>query len=231
MKTVFTSILILFLTQAQAQTASCIVMLDSLKGDYEGACEKGKANGEGKAFGAHFYEGNFKNGYPEGQGKYTWRNGDQFTGTWKKGLKEGKGQLKTIVNGKDSLLTGFWKKDVFKGEYENPYLIINTTTDISRAQATKMRVKGNRITMQVENLQAPTFGGGNTNPYAKMTNYNITRGSFVSKQSNSLTNKEITIFQGVIFPFRGIFTFNNTTNFEIEIFEEGEWEINIPINK
>ena len=76
-----------------AQDADCKVLLDSLKGTYTGECKNGKANGTGKAVGINTYDGEFKNGLPEGKGKYTWSNGDYYFGSWKKGQKDGKGEL------------------------------------------------------------------------------------------------------------------------------------------
>ena len=53
----------------------CSVSVDSLKGEYNGDCKKGKAEGKGTAVGIDSYKGNFKNGYPNGEGKYIWKNG------------------------------------------------------------------------------------------------------------------------------------------------------------
>ncbi|MBK8494067.1 MAG: hypothetical protein IPL50_02955 [Chitinophagaceae bacterium] len=87
-------IFLLFLTftikTLSAQTPTCTVLLDSLKGTYEGECKNGKANGKGKAVGINTYDGEFKNGYPEGKGKYTWSNGDYYYGGWKKDRKKEK---------------------------------------------------------------------------------------------------------------------------------------------
>ncbi len=221
----------LFTCYAMSQNSTCSVMLDSLKGSYEGDCSSGKANGHGKATGADSYEGNFKNGYPDGEGKYTWKNGNYYDGNWKKGVKEGKGVMHLTVNKKDSVITGFWKKDVYKGEYENPYIIRNTTSEIGRVSVTKVGSKESSITITVENLQTSgTLTSGSFGASTTMTAEQITRGSYVSKSNNTLTNKDINTYRGVIFPFRGIFNFGNSI-FEIEIFEEGAWDISVPINK
>ncbi|MBK7432767.1 MAG: hypothetical protein IPI66_02005 [Chitinophagaceae bacterium] len=219
-----------FLT-AGAQSDPCLVSLDSLKGSYEGGCEKGKANGEGKAIGVHSYTGSFKNGLPDGQGKYTWPNGDFYFGGWKKGLKEGKGELHLPVNGIDSVITGFWKKDMYKGQYENPYQIMNNSTDIGRVAVSKIRGNTMNITVTVENL----VGGGSIynqslGANTRMTDHRVTRGIYQSKSSNLLTNKEVTTFQNVSFPFR-IWMYFGNSNVEIEFFEEGSYDVNIPINK
>ena|ERR1043165_941939 len=75
---------------------SCKVYVDSLKGQYTGGCQHGKANGYGTAIGVDTYTGNFKDGYPEGEGKYTWKNGTWYDGNWKRGLFEGNGTFNKI---------------------------------------------------------------------------------------------------------------------------------------
>lgn len=216
-----------------AQNADCSVLTDSLKGTYEGGCSSSKASGFGKAKGADSYEGNFKNGYPDGQGTYTWKNGDHYTGAWKKGLREGKGEMhiKKGTGVRDSVFTGFWKKDSYKGEYENPYVIHNVTPDIGRMQVSKIDPKGSSISVTVENRAGGgSFASSGFQASTTMTAYQVTRGIFISKSQNTLTNKDVSIFRGATFPFRCTFTFGSSI-VEIEIFEEGYWEINVPINK
>jgi hypothetical protein len=233
MKRICLILLLAFIYQwtAAQNTTTCLVLLDSIKGTYEGECKNGKANGNGKSVGTDTYDGEFRNGLPEGKGKYTWKNGDYYYGDWKKGLKDGKGQLHRTVDGKESLITGYWKKDNYKGEYENPYVIQNVTSEIGRVQVSKLSDKERSVTITVENL----VGGGSLSSNSfqtstTMTAYQVTRGSFVSKSTNALTNKEITTFKGIIFPFRATFNFGNSM-IEIEFFEEGAWDVTVPINK
>jgi len=214
-----------------AQATGCTVLLDSLKGTYEGDCKNGKANGNGKAVGINSYDGEFKNGVPEGKGKYTWSNGDYYYGSWKKGLKDGKGELHQFENGREKLVTGYWKKDYYRGEYENPYLITNNTSDIGRVQVAKLSSNENSITVTVESLNTTSsFGRSTFQTTTVMTAHTVTRGQYISKSSNALTNKEVTIFRGVVFPFRCIFNFGNSI-LEIEFFEKGAWDVIVPINK
>ncbi len=215
-----------------AQDTSCTVSLNALKGTYTGGCKNGKAEGEGVAKGIDSYEGTFKKGLPEGIGMYIWKNGDLYYGGWKKGLKEGKGELHVPVNDKDSTINGYWKNDVYRGMYENPYIIYNISSDVGRVGVNKITGgKLNSITLNVESL----VGGGsvyastNKSQLTQMTGLEITRGSYMSKSSTTLTNKDVTTFQGVIFPFRARFSFNSSM-IEIEIFEEGDWDITVPIN-
>ena len=227
----FLLILSASISKASAQNADCTVSMDSLKGTYTGDCKNGKANGSGKAVGINTYDGEFKNGLPEGQGKYTWSNGNYYYGGWKKGLKDGKGQLHQFENGKETLVTGYWKKDSYKGEYENPSVVTNTTSDIGRLQISNMNSKENSITITVESLSSgSTLTGGSFQTSTTMTSSQVTRGQYVSKSSNALTNKEVTTFRGVIFPFRCVFNFGNSI-VEIEFFEKGAWDVIVPISK
>lgn len=214
-----------------AQEPDCKVLLDSLKGTYTGGCKKGKADGEGKAVGINTYEGEFKNGLPEGKGKYTWSNGDYYYGSWKKGMKEGKGQLHQFSDGKENLVEGYWKKDQYRGEYENPFVITNVTTDIGRTQVTKMNENDNSISITVESLVTNTSLYSSTyQTSVVMTAHQITRGTYISKSNNALTNKEITIFRGVVFPFKCMFNFGQSM-IEIEFFDKGAWDVIVPIRK
>jgi hypothetical protein len=210
--------------------SNCTVAMDSIKGTYTGDCKKGKANGNGKSVGIHTYNGEFRNGLPEGKGKYTWENGDYYDGSWKKGQKEGKGELHRFKGGKETLVTGYWRKDIYKGEYENPYLIQNVTTEIGRVQVNNLNENDATITITVQNLRSGGSMASSIQTNTTMTAHSVTRGSYVSKSSNALTNREVTVFRGVVFPFRATFNFGNSM-IEMEFFEKGAWDVTIPINR
>lgn len=224
-------ICLFILNNLNAQNSDCKVLTDSLKGSYTGECKSGKANGNGKAIGINTYEGEFKNGVPEGKGKYSWSNGNYYYGGWKKGLKEGKGELHQFENGKETLVTGFWKKDNYRGEYEHPFVITNVTSDIGRAQVEKMSSTETTVTVTVQSLgSSTTLTGGSFQTGTVMTAHQVTRGQYISKSSSALTNKEITIFRGVIFPFKCTFNFGSSM-IEIEFFDSGAWDVYVPISK
>lgn len=217
------------ITHASSQNTGCKVLPDSLQGTYEGACKNEKANGVGKATGANTYEGVFKNGLPDGKGKYTWRNGDTYEGEFKKGLKDGYGEFHKKRTYADSVITGYWKKDIYKGEFEKPYIVHNTTYDISRLEVSKVGSADKTVTISVTLLAGGgSFASRTNKTIVTMTNYQIIRGLFLYKSGSTASNKDITIFRGVEFPFRGKFYFG-TTSFEIEIFEAGEWDILVPV--
>lgn len=98
-----------------SQTEDCRVLLDDIAGSYEGDCHKRKAHGVGKAIGKDTYEGEFKKGYPDGKGKYTWINGDYYEGTFVKGKREGEGKMVYASVNADSVLTGYWEDDLYQG--------------------------------------------------------------------------------------------------------------------
>ena len=103
-------------SQVISYTADCRVMLAAIAGSNEGECHKEKAHGWGKAIGKDTYEGEFKKGYPDGKGTYTWINGDYFEGTFIKGRREGEGKMVYASVNADSVLTGYWEDDLFQSK-------------------------------------------------------------------------------------------------------------------
>ena len=221
-----------FFFTASAQE-NCIVKVQAISGTYTGPCKDGKANGKGKSVGVDQYEGNFKNGYPDGDGTYTWSNGDVYTGSFKKGLKEGKGSLvlhKDSASGKAT--TGYWKKDVYFGEYESAYKVQSFTPEVSKVNVEANPGKGeNTITVVLENTSSNTltFTRGET-PHLKITDVRIARGSYVLRTDNSKYKNEETTFKEVEFPFRAVFYVNNNA-VDVEFFVPGSYVLNIFINK
>ncbi len=236
-KLLILSFLVATILTTKAQNADCKVSVDSLKGTYEGGCKNGKAEGQGKAAGTDSYDGEFRNGLPEGMGKYTWKNGNYYYGGWRKGLKEGKGQLHGFEDGKEKLVTGFWKKDKYIGENEQPYKILSATTDIGRVDVRNMSKKGSSINVTVKDGSDKTVRDmmdGSTlsasSSITIMSNFQVIRGSYTTKSNTRLANSDVTTFRDVTFPFTATFNFGNSI-LQIEIYEEGEWDIYVPINK
>jgi len=214
---------------ALAQTTDCKVLPDSLKGTYEGGCKNGKADGKGKAVGADVYDGEFKNGLPDGKGKYTWGNGDTYEGNFKKGLKEGYGEFHKNKAHSDSVLTGYWKKDVYKGLYEKPYIVHNATTGISRVEVSKTGNADKTITVSVTLLAGGgSLGTRDNKTVVTMTDVQVIRGVFLYKSNSTTSNKDVTTFRNVDFPFRARFYFGSAS-VDVEILEAGEWDITVPI--
>jgi len=75
---------------------------------YEGEIKNGKPNGQGESTfpDGRKYVGELKDGYKHGQGSYTWFNGDKYVGEFKNGLLNGKG---TYTNPDGSKYVGEFK--------------------------------------------------------------------------------------------------------------------------
>lgn len=98
--------------------------MNSISTNYKGVCKNGLADGKGEASGVDQYVGDFRKGYPDGNGTYVWHTGEKYTGGWKKGLRDGKGDFTFSYNGRDSVLSGIWKNDKYLGEkLLDPYTI------------------------------------------------------------------------------------------------------------
>jgi len=224
-------ILFLFYFIPRAQD-SCIVKPKDIQGTYSGGCVHGKAEGNGKAIGIDSYDGNFKNGYPDGEGKYTWSNGNIYTGNFKKGQKEGKGML--IVKRQDSAdkkLEGYWKKDVYIGEYENPYIIHSFTTEVARINVDTRLGKGNNsIEVVLENTSSNSVSLGSITPHLKLTDIKIAKGSYNLRTDVSKYKEEVTTLGDIVFPFRAVFYIDNNS-VDVEFFTPGTYTLNIYINK
>lgn len=211
---------VFILSSAYSQTdKSCKVLIAKISGVYNGDCKNGLAHGKGIAKGVDTYVGRFKKGMPNGQGKYTWENGDYYDGNWKKGKRNGKGIMYQNTDGKKVL--GLWKDDVFIKEIvEPPYKIIRSLNVMSVIITENPRgVKGNvdiyfnrdgRITRSVNSLSLESSSGA------------------ISQSMNYCG------FENVIFPIEGkiSFTTSNRLNVgtiqcdvEFKITKESSWKI------
>ena len=225
-----------------ALSQSCDVNVDSLKGQYTGGCKNGEANGNGTATGTDSYTGNFKNGYPDGEGKYTWKNGSTYEGSWKNGLFDGVGTLNKVDNttGKSINMSGFWKKGNYVGKHDKPYVVHTLTNNVTDVSVRKIHNNGSEVTINVKSI---TGGASNVEyqhlPKTRLVDIQQIEGRFeqqVADESASLISNKYT-FRNVTFPFYAIFSFEtkNDTKFDsekvgVELFEDGTWNIQVNID-
>jgi hypothetical protein len=215
----------------QLKAQDCVVTTPSLAGKYEGDCKNGKADGAGKATGEDFYEGNFRSGVPDGKGKYTWKNGNYYDGEWFKGLKSGQGVMRFKLADKDSIVTGFWRKDKYIGLYEKPYMVHKNTIHVTEISCKKI----NNSLNQVELFLTSETGGlvtsfsGEATPKPQITDVQLISGNYLKKEVNDSYPKKIGyLFQEVVFPFRVVYTIDYGKDmFELEIAEAGKWTVNV----
>ena len=129
-----------------AQTTDCTVNKASISGIYTGDCKKGLAHGKGIAQGIDRYEGQFIKGLPNGTGTYRWSSGIYYEGEWKDGLREGEGKMVYP----DSVLTGRWKKDNYMGKKViAPYTIV-TSMSVSRSTIMKTQDRNNAVKIRIK---------------------------------------------------------------------------------
>ena len=176
------------------------------------------------------YVGDQKNGQPDGKGVLTDTSGNVFKGTFKKGKKEGYGELKykTIFD-KDSTLVGYWKKDQYVGFYEYPYKIVSKSYMVSNATISSepANPSGNIIEVSVESVSGGSATLSGEMPKPTLTEHIFNKGSFQEMFPRTNQQKRNTyIFQNVIFPIQAVFKFggedvtvelNETKNYKITV--------------
>ena len=206
-----------FAGKLAAQENACEVKMETIMGVYTGECAEGKANGKGKSVGTDQYEGDFKNGYPDGSGRYTWKDGHYFIGIYKKGHKDGAGDMYyKSASGGDSVITGFWKKDKYIGLYEKQYVILSTSGRVNKADCRLTDKKGEDILITVHQV---------TGGLQSINNITTITGTFYSKNNQLMTNSSLTKLQQVTFPFQAIFYFSNGESTEILFNEKGNYDV------
>jgi hypothetical protein len=231
--TILTIAGLLGFTNVYAQE-DCQVLLPEIAGTYKGDCKKGKAEGQGTAKGTDEYTGQFKAGYPDGKGIYTWKNGDVFDGIWLKGKREGEGRMTIKREGKtDSVVTGFWKKDKYAGAFSRPFIIHNRTNHIVRLDVRKVKGASNSIQIELSSTSSgiPRLDGGGVSPKPEITEILVAEGIYGQIQHVSSTAKgSIKKLIEVRFPFRAKIRMG-TQEVDLEFREAGSWNTIIGLNE
>ena len=204
-------------------TISCLIALFIL-------CQVNNLNAQTNSQTATTYVGDQKNGQPDGMGVLTDTSGSVFKGSFKKGKKEGYGELsyKNIYD-RDTTLVGYWKKDQYIGIYEYPYKVISKSYMISNASITyePANPSGNIIEVSVESVSGGSATLSGEMPKPTLTEYTFNKGSFQEMFPRTNQQKRnIYIFQNVIFPIQAVFRFggqditvdfNETKNYKITV--------------
>lgn len=202
---------------------TCKVLLPRIGDSYTGECKQGLANGSGEAFGVDQYKGDFRKGLPEGTGTYIWQTGEKYEGQWKKGLRNGKGTYMIKYMGRDSLLIGMWKDDVYAGQEKLPPYVIQYRNNLGRVTLMKMGTTPSYV-----KLKFTRSGESSTVLISNL----MTSGS---SGSESLTNNMLG-YENIDFPFEGRLKFTapnafNTALLDCElrflINEPGAWTVTI----
>lgn len=216
----------------------CKVEKKDIKGTYTGDCKRGKADGKGKAVGTDTYEGEFKSGLPDGEGIYTWANGDVYSGHFTKGHLDGKGFMKwKRPNAEDSTEGGFWKDDEYKGKYEKPYKINSVSMAVTNVIVKFKKDKINRVSFLVRNTTSSTAslndknGTKNVQPLKmKVDNIGLSLGGYTRMEYYEYMKKTETILFNASYPMQMKLTVSSEL-IDMELLEEGSYIIEIEINR
>ena len=229
MKQLIGLICLTWMISGPVKAQNCKVLLPSIAGTYEGGCEKDKANGRGKSSGTDSYEGNFKNGYPDGLGRYTWNNGNFFVGYFKSGKRQGEGAMHYVTTGKtDSIIKGFYNKDQYVGEFEFPYVIKSKSFAIKTVNVSPdSKQIPTQITIELSAVGSGTEDVKGTVPKPSLSSIEVLKGNF--QQRTEMTNmdkKNVYTLSNIKFPFTASFKigddevvidFNNNGSYKVEI--------------
>ena len=226
-------ILFLIFSTYNLSAQDCAVALASLKGTYTGSCKSGKANGQGKAVGQDVYEGHFKSGLPDGNGIYTWSNGDSYEGSFEKGIKQGQGKMIMKVAGRaDSIVSGYWKKDEYVGEYEKPYKVLLRTNKVTKVDIKPADIRGNQITIWVSSTRAGGATLQGVVPVVDIANLFVKTGGYIRLyKTNSYTTKSETILYDAWFPLTMQIDLVGGQTVEVVLNKEGSYVMEITLNQ
>lgn len=215
------SVCLIFLSSSLVfSQESCEVLKEDIKGVYKGDCKNGLAHGKGLAVGENKYEGEFKKGFPDGEGMITYSDGGIYFGNWKNGLKEGEGKYSINLNGKDSIADGIWKNDNYEGKKPTKqYEVIKKVSvsrytirkvgDISKMVSVKASSKGKDVKVNIINSSS----GNVISKYGYTYIENISVFPFTCEMRYTVPSEFGAVALQVEFSFR--------------IFEPGEWLVEL----
>lgn len=203
-----------------------------LKGTYTGDCKKGKANGKGKAVGMDTYEGTFKSGLPDGEGIYTWSNGNRYNGQFAGGMKEGYGtMLYKRVNAKDSIVEGHWIKDIYAGRGENPYRLIYKSKMVNDLEVEYKNDGFSKITFFITNTSGGSLAvDGEETSRMKVDEVDLLSGTYERLfVNNNHAKKTESILEDVVYPIR-FKAIIGEEQVEMEFKKPGSYVITLRVN-
>jgi len=220
-----------FLMNNVRSQEACEVKMKEISGTYSGDCKDGKANGSGKSKGTDEYQGEFKAGYPDGKGMYIYQDGHYFMGFFKKGKKEGRGDMYyENSKGDDSVISGYWKKDLYVGLYEKPWDVMNPSTRIGKVEGRKISKEGSTISFTVHQMSNAS-SMGNSGFLGGVVSESVMQGTFENRSQQNLSNSTITRYQQVRFPFKVLIMFTGNESAEFIFYEPGDYDLSVNLSQ
>ena len=114
----------------------------------------------GKATPKELNIGNFKDGFPNGNGIYYYNDTMYHSGDFQDGLKEGKGETHYLHKGMpDSVIKGYWSGDVFRGKKYVTYSF-STTGLFDLTEITPSNHSGSTVAIKLGTTSGTPNGAG-----------------------------------------------------------------------
>lgn len=215
-------LLVFFTSLTITGQQQCKVLKADIASEYSGGCKNGLAHGEGIAKGENIYEGNFKKGLPNGVGTMVYTDGSIYIGSWKNGVKQGKGKYSYMLDAKDSIQEGIWKKGKFVGKKEVKKYKVIKKDGVPRYVIRKVGNEFNRVTIRVKNSG---------------TIHNISANNITGTSGNTFNYQGYVGFENInTFPFTCEMRYRMTTKlgttsflveFVFKLNEPGDWLVEI----
>ncbi len=148
-------------------------------------------------------------------------NGGKYEGQWKNGFRQGEGKYSIQLDGKETIDDGIWEKGKYIGKKKVQGYKIIRKQSVSRYTIRKMGDNFNRVTIKVindgqavKNLQNVTGSMGNKVDYQGYTVFeNISIFPFTCEMRYTVPNK--------------LGTYDVRVEFFFQIIEPGDWMVEI----
>ena len=198
----------------------CKVLMPELDSIYYGSCKKGLAHGKGKAIGADTYEGRFRKGLPNGYGVYKWASGATYKGEWIEGKRDGEGTYTFNLEGGDSVQSGLWEINVYKGEiFDRPRVIL---TEFVKRYRFRRDGDGDRILIDL------MLNGQTNRDILDFTLISTSGSYFELGRSHGIETIVFPVIVKIKYQsWNATHSSRHDATFEFEIFEPGNWQVEI----
>ena len=132
----------------------------------------------------------------------------------------------------DSIVEGYWKKDVYLGQYEYPYKLLTRTNKVTKVDIKPATIRGNQITIWVSSTRA---GGATLQgiiPVVDIANIFIKTGGYNRlDKTNSYSTKSETILYDAWFPLSMQIDLVGGQSVDLVINKEGSYVLDIILNQ
>jgi len=220
------------LAPAEKDPTICKVNMEQISGSYLGDCKMGLANGEGTARGLHRYTGKFKEGLPNGTGTYYFSDSQYYKGNFQEGKKEGKGEMHfTSSSMSDSVITGFWSGDEYRGKKYITYAF-STTEQFDLKEISPSVNSGNTVSIEIATTSGTPNGVSAPGYILQLAELTSPTSCILKMQSRYESSfKSYATYELLGFPCKLFGTLSDGQTFEIELYKAANWKVRLYKNK